>query len=74
MDQRWARVWFAATALCVVAVTVTGIAYHVALGSGRGLLNGASVSVLLLGLAAGAAALDGRLRSAPIAMAGQPGR
>ena len=36
MSARWARPWFAVTALCVVAgvaLTVTGVVYHVALAS-----------------------------------------
>jgi len=44
------------------------------IGYPKALLNCVWVSVLLLGLAAGATALDGRLRSAPITMAGQPRR
>jgi hypothetical protein len=45
VSARWARPWFAVTALCVVA----------------GVLNAFWVLLLLLGLAAGATALDFRL-------------
>ncbi len=51
MSPRWARAWFAVTALCVAA----GVALSVYSAAAFW------VALLLLGLAAGATALDARL-------------
>jgi len=71
MSPRWARAWFAVTALCWMAFTlIRGAVIHwypypfinvAAIGYAKAALNAFWVALLLLGLAAGATALDARL-------------